>query len=230
MSTVPFRSRAVSTALAHAVAGVVVCATTAASAAAQQRSPSDPAMAPSGAWPSLGAEWLGTGTGPIRRHALPSLAATLGWQGQRGALAGWRVDAGYLRDARTQTTGEGATLGLARAIRLGRLTLLPGVSGLVGRAHAYSGGSVYDWQGIAAPYLGQTGTRGVGSHVRESTTGVGAALGAAVRLSAGLVATASVRQWHFSNDILGDQQSPTLAGFGLSITPGATASLAGKGR
>jgi hypothetical protein len=39
-----------------------------------------------------------------------------------------------------------------------------------------------------------------------------------------------VRQWRFSNDILGDHQSPTLAGFGLSITPGATASLTGNGR
>jgi hypothetical protein len=228
MSSSLSRARGVPAAVARAVAGVVVCAASATDASAQQRSA--PAMMPSSAWPTLSAEWLGTGTGPIRRGALPSLAATIGWQPRGGILSRWRVDAGYLRDARTRTTGEGATLGLAHVVRVGRLTLLPGIAGLVGRAHAYSGGQSYDWQGIAAPFLGQTGTQTQGVHVRESTTGIGAMLGAAIRLSPGLVATASVRQWRFSNDILGDRQSPTLAGFGLSITPGATASLTGNGR
>lgn len=163
----------------------------------------------------LRAEWLQAGAGPIHRHALPSLAATLARQQRGGVLNGFEVEGGWLRAARSTTTAEGLTAGLARAVTAGRFTLRPGVAVMAGQAIATADSGGYDWRGIAAPYLGQTGYQDRPRLTRGGTVGAGLQLGADVNLGRGLHVAGSVRQWHFSSDVARPNKSPFLAGVGL---------------
>jgi hypothetical protein len=162
-------------------------------------------------------EWLQAGAGSIHRGALPSLALAVSRVQRGGLLQGLEVEGGWLRAARPTTTAQGLTLGVARALAAGPVTLRPGVAVLAGQAIAAPDSGGYDWRGITPPYLGQTGYQDRPRLARGGTVGAGLQLGAEVGLGRGVHATGSVRQWAFSSTLLGPNRSPLLAGVGLGF-------------
>ncbi|GJG87017.1 hypothetical protein tb265_21980 [Gemmatimonadetes bacterium T265] len=165
----------------------------------------------------LTGEWLQASAGPIGRHALPSLAATLARSRDRGRLAGTELELGWLRAARPTTTAEGVSAGIARPLSVGRVTMRPGFAVLVGRAISTVDSGGYDWRGIAPPYLGQTGYQDRPRLTSGATVGAGLQLGADVALWRGVHATGSMRRWTFTGDVIRANRSPFLAGFGLAF-------------
>ncbi len=162
-------------------------------------------------------EWLQANGGPIDRHALPSLAATVSRRLDRGVFSGAELEVGWLRAARPTTTAQGVTAGLARALRAGPLTLRPAIAALAGQALSTVDSGGYDWRGINAPYLGQTGYQDRPRLTRGATVGAGLQLGADVALYRGLHLTGSVRQWTYTGRVIAANRSPLLAGFGLAF-------------
>lgn len=201
-------------------AGAVSAAVWPLRTAAAQRVDSLPAIADASR-PATGsevwAEWLQANAGSIHRGALPSLALTVARTAHGGVLNGFAVEGGWLRAARPTTTAEGVTLGLARAITAGPVTLRPGVAVLAGRAVSTADSGGYDWRGIAPPYLGQTGYQDRPRLTRGGTVGAGLQLGADVALGRGVHLTGSVRRWQFSGDVVRPNGSPLLAGVGLGF-------------
>ena len=165
---------------------------------------------------TLSAEWLHANSGALRRAALPSYA----WGIALDRPGGVRLEAGYLRAVRPTTTAKGMTGGVGLTLADGRVTLRPGVAGLVGVAENNGDRDGYDWTGVDdTPLGGEEGHQDRPVYERGTIVGGGISLAADVRLLAGLSLTGSVRQWVFSGGVLRGDRGRTLAGLGISLRP-----------
>ncbi len=176
-----------------------------------------PAPAPMGAY-TVSGEWLHLNSGSLRRDALPSLGWSIGMDHPRG----FRLEAGYLRVARPGTTAKGFTAGAGWNFVRDRVTLRPGVSALIGVAERIGDRDGYDWQGVnGTPLEGDTGHQDRVGYQRGTTLGGSLNFAADYYVGAGMSITASLRQWVFTGGVLSEDRDRVLAGFGLSVRPGA---------
>jgi hypothetical protein len=162
---------------------------------------------------AITAEWLQLNGGEMYRDGSPSTA----WGIAHDFRTGLRFELGYLRVARNESSAKGATAGVSFPLSYRRVTVRPGVTLLAGTAQASrdSGGYYYTTPS------GQPGYQPRMRYTRGTTVGALASLVAELRLTAGISATASIRQAGFSGDVLYDDRYRTLAGFGLSVRPGS---------
>ena len=162
---------------------------------------------------AVSADWLHLNGGEMYRNGSPSTA----WGVAHDFRSNLRFELGYLRVARNESSAKGATAGVSIPISYHRLTVRPGVMLLAGTAQATrdSGGYYF-----TTP-TGQTGYQPSMRYSRGTTIGAIASLSAEIRLTAGVSATASIRQAGFSGDVLYDARFRTLAGFGLTVRPGS---------
>jgi len=162
---------------------------------------------------AVSADWLHLNGGRMDRDGSQSTAWSLAHDFDNSL----RFELGYLRVARNESSAKGATAGVSIPISYNRLTVRPGVMLLAGTAQATrdSGGYYF-----TTP-TGQTGYQPSMRYSRGTTIGAIASISAEIRLTAGVSATASIRQAGFSGDVLSDDRFRTLAGFGLTVRPGS---------
>lgn len=182
---------------------------------------------------TVDAQYLHLGAGPIGRRAPESMAIAAGRD--VGRAGDWRAELGWLRAARTATNAEGVTLGASLGLGVGaaaspRLVVRPGVALLAGWAEAQRTPWLYDWRGLHGTSSdGERGSATRQQAVRGRTTGVGASLGAELRLARGVALAGSVRGWRFAGDVMRPSRDATLGGIGLVVRPAMPWAGLGRG-
>ena len=154
-------------------------------------------------------DWLQANALPLDRDALQSASAGLSFRS-----AGWTVDAGWLRVARSLSTVQGGSLSLGRMLPWKRLLFIPAVSGFVGKGQRSVDSTGFDFVDPATGVVGHTPRY---SYSSATSVGGGVGLTVEVPLYRMFAARGVASQWWFSGAPLEGDRTRTVLGVGLSI-------------
>jgi len=154
-------------------------------------------------------DWLQANALPLDRDAFHSASAGLSYR-----TAGWAVDAGWLRVARSLSTVQGGTLSVGGLLPWKRILFVPAVGGFVGQAQRSVDSTGFDFVDPATGVIGHTPR-----YTNSSSTSVGGGVGVTVEipLYRMFAARGVAWQWWFGGTTLDGDRARTLLGAGLSI-------------
>ena len=153
--------------------------------------------------------WLQANALPLDRDAFQSADANLSIRG-----AGWALDGGWLRVARTLSTVQGGSLSIGRLLPWKGVVFIPAVGGFVGRGQRSVDSTGFDF---VDPATGATGHTPRYSYSSAASVGGGAGLTLEIPLYRVIAVRGVAWQWFFSGEPLDGDRSRTVLGVGLSL-------------